>query len=303
MCRRAAAGVLAVLTLLTPGAHAASCPPPLPTAEAAVVRDRGLLWRITRDGHSSYLYGTMHVGRPAWRRPGPRLEAALAASDLLALELDPDDPELGAALAAGGETPPLPAELQQRLAHALARACIAAAALAGVDPLLQAMTLTLIDARWLGFDAGYAQERLLAAAQRERGRPVTALETAALQMQALMPDDPTERREAIEDSLQQIEDGSGRRVLERLVGAWERGDFQALEHYAQWCECADTESERAQMRRLNDDRNPHLADGIEALHRQGHHLLAAVGALHMTGPQGLPQLLRRRGFAVERIAP
>ena len=55
------------------------------------------------------------------------------------------------------------------------------------------------------------------------------------------------------------------------------------------------------MRRLNDERNPALADGIEAQHRRGRRVLAAVGALHMTGPQALPVLLAQRGFKVERV--
>jgi uncharacterized protein YbaP (TraB family) len=30
-------------------------------------------------------------------------------------------------------------------------------------------------------------------------------------------------------------------------------------------------------------------------------VFAAVGALHMTGPLGLPQLMQQRGYTVERI--
>jgi uncharacterized protein YbaP (TraB family) len=30
-------------------------------------------------------------------------------------------------------------------------------------------------------------------------------------------------------------------------------------------------------------------------------VFAAVGALHMTGPQGLPRLMAARGYLVERI--
>ena len=56
------------------------------------------------------------------------------------------------------------------------------------------------------------------------------------------------------------------------------------------------------MRKLNDDRNAPLADGIENQHRLGKRVFAAVGALHMTGPQGLPLLLAQRGFKVERVA-
>jgi len=44
-----------------------------------------------------------------------------------------------------------------------------------------------------------------------------------------------------------------------------------------------------------------LADRIDALHMQGKRVLAAVGALHMTGNKGLPKLMAERGFSVERI--
>ena len=193
------------LAATSSGAYAADiCPPPLPsTAAKGPARDRGLLWRVTRDGRSSWLFGTLHVGKPAWARLGPRVTAALQASDVLAVEIDPGDP-------------------------------------AEVLP-------------------------------------------------------------ALDTSLTQLEDPSGRRVLARLVRAWERGDLHTLSTYEQWCACATTMEERAFMRRLNDERNPGLADGIEAQHRAGQRVFAAVGALHMTGPAALPWLLARRGFRVERI--
>ena len=56
------------------------------------------------------------------------------------------------------------------------------------------------------------------------------------------------------------------------------------------------------MQRLNDDRNSGLADGIDALHRDGRKVFAAVGALHMTGAKALPALLAQRGFTVQRLA-
>ena len=58
------------------------------------------------------------------------------------------------------------------------------------------------------------------------------------------------------------------------------------------------------MRRLLDERNGPMAERLDALHREGKgKLFAAVGTLHMIGPQGLPALLRERGFTVERVSP
>ncbi len=284
---------------------AASCPPVIaaPTAAAPQPgeRDRGLLWRITRDGHSSYLFGTLHVGKPAWRSLGPRTGAALRASDVLALEIDPSDPALLQAMAELRPPQPLPETLQQRLDRAFERACVASEALATLHPLLQASTLTVLEARWLGMDPGHAMEQLLAAQARAAGRRVVSLESAAMQTRALVPDDEAEARDLLDQSLAQLEDRSARRVLQRLATAWEQGDLAALEDYEHWCACVADDADRAFLRKLNDERNPGLADGIEAQHRQGRRVFAAVGALHMTGPQALPTLLARRGFKVERI--
>lgn len=286
--------------------HAApACPPPVQVAVgagAAAERDRGLLWRISRDGRTSFLYGTLHVGKPAWRKLGPQVGGALKASDVLALEIDPADPALMEALADIRSPESLPAPLRERLRKAYERACLSVEAMAALHPLLQASTLTVLEARWLGMDPGYASETLLAAQVRANGRKVVSLETVAQQRAALVPASAEEALSLLEQTLVQLEDQSGRRVLQRLATAWERGDLALLEDYDRWCECVSTEAERAFMRRLNDERNPALADGIEAEHKAGRRVFAAVGALHMTGEQSLPRLLAQRGFKVERVA-
>ena len=77
-------------------ADAASCPPQAtaPTRELLLkaqqqAADRGLLWRISRGGRDSFLYGTMHAGRAEWLALGPRTEASLARTGALALEAVP----------------------------------------------------------------------------------------------------------------------------------------------------------------------------------------------------------------------
>lgn len=276
---------------------------PTTTAVAlkAAPRDRGMLWRATRGGRSSYLFGTLHVGKPEWRRLGPQTSAALRESDVLALEIDAQDPGVSEAMAQPQPARPLPADLAQRLQQALQRACVPAESMTGLHPVWQVSLLTLLEARWLGMDPAYAQEHLLAAQARSQGVPVVSLETVATQTEALVPSGEDQGDQLLEQSLQQLQDQSGRRVLRKLARAWEAGDLATLENYEAWCECGADATERAFMRRLNDERNPRLADGIEARHVQGQRVFAAVGALHMTGPAALPSLLRERGFKLERV--
>ncbi|CAN5716854.1 hypothetical protein BH11PSE7_BH11PSE7_03270 [soil metagenome] len=53
----------------TPNALPGNCPPdaaPTPDLMRAAIAhggERGLLWRISKDGHASFLYGTLHVGK------------------------------------------------------------------------------------------------------------------------------------------------------------------------------------------------------------------------------------------------
>jgi uncharacterized protein YbaP (TraB family) len=90
-------------------------------------------------------------------------------------------------------------------------------------------------------------------------------------------------------------------VLTRLANAWEKGDLGTIADYESWCDCVRDEQEREFLRRMNDERNPHLASGIDALHLNGARVFAAVGALHMVGEKSLPKLLAARGYAIERI--
>ncbi len=280
---------------------AAACPPPVDASQPPVWVDRGFLWRISRAGRHSYLFGTVHVGKPAWREWGPLTAQALQATDTLALELDPTDPSLQTAILETPPAPPLGAERAARLQRAIQHACISALAMVGLHPVLQVSTLAVLESRWHGLASDFASETLLVERARRTRQRVVALETAQLQKDALIPTDPTQVLALVDDGLLQMENETTRRVLGRLVAAWESGDLAALESYPQWCECADSAADRAHLQRLNDARNPALARRIARLHQQGRRVFAAVGALHMTGPNALPRLLAARGFKVERV--
>jgi uncharacterized protein YbaP (TraB family) len=168
--------------------------------------------------------------------------------------------------------------------------------------MMQVMTLAVLEARWEGLDVGYAQEFVLAGFGRAAQRRVVSLETPEGQLDALMPRTVPELQQAVASALDQLEQGNARRTIARLAAAWERGDLDELAAYERWCDCMKDDSDRQQMARLLDDRNPGLAERIDALHRDGARVFAGVGALHMVGPKALPALLRAKGFQVERVA-
>ncbi|WP_370679998.1 TraB/GumN family protein [Comamonas sp. GB3 AK4-5] len=290
---------------------ASTClPEPQPPTEAELVqlhqqaRDRGLLWRLEHEGRTSWLYGTIHVNQRAWFLPGPGIAQALQGTDLLALELDLMDPAVQQELARGMRAPanaqPLPAALRQRLDRLLQAAC-APAPVATLRPEAQIITLLALVGRSQGLEPQLGVDLALASIALGLGKSIIGLESPDTQLRELVSDDPAEVQQRVATGLEHLERGDAAQQLMRLAQAWADGDVQALENYPQWCDCLNTEAERAEYARVVDGRNPGMAAGIAQQLRQGHSLFVAVGALHLVGPQGLPALLAAQGFKVQPV--
>ncbi len=291
-------------------AHAA-CPPSAiaslekPGAGQRNGVDRGMLWRIEKDGRTSWLYGTIHLGRADWVRPGPTIQKAMAQSDTLALEIDshdeatvralnqPADPALVARLLSG--------ERAQRLERQATEACVPSGSLAKLQPILQVTVLSGLVARGDGLYPEFGVDETLAVSARNSNKPIVALESATEQLKVLTGDSEAEEAEQVDAALDELESGKLRGQLKEIADVWARSDVARLARYAEWCDCLNTPAEQRLMKRLLDDRNPGLADGIEQLHAGGKSVFAAVGALHMVGPQGLPTLMAARGFTVTPV--
>ncbi|HJV96130.1 MAG TPA: TraB/GumN family protein [Albitalea sp.] len=291
---------------------AADCPPvasALPTAAQLhgglqSARDRGFLWRIDKDGRSSYLYGTVHVGKLEWTIPGTALMQAVRSSNTIALELDLGDPALVVRLQALMAPKPghaLPPELTERLRAQLKLACLPEPLLAELAPEVLATTLVVMAGRVDGLDPAYAIDAMLAGMGHSLHKSVVSLETPELQFAVLLGRTPQETQAIVTQALDELESGKARPLLTRIARLWASSNLAELDSYAQWCDCMNSDEERAMERRLLDERNPALAERIDALHAAGQRVFAAVGSLHMIGPLGLPALMAQRGYRVERV--
>lgn len=313
---RCAAAALLALAAATCSAQSSAepssnCPPVAQPLSAEQIqsglrdaRDHGFLWRISKGGHSSWLFGTLHVAKLEWGFPGPAQREALAQSDTLALELDLLDPAMQQrmtnALAAAAKTP-LPAPLQERIARRARVECLPPQALAALAPELQVAVLASLLGRRDGLDPAYGIDTFLAGWGHAAKLSVVSLETPEQQLAALLMGEPAQTLAMVGSSLDELESGRALATLRRLATIWADGDLTELLRYEAWCECTKTAADRAAMVRMLDDRNPALADSIAALHGAGQRVFAAVGSLHMLGPTGLPTLMAQRGYRVESI--
>lgn len=296
---------------------AAGCPPQpaalTPAEQQAVAADRterGFLFEATRTGKDGaqqqvWLYGTLHVGRRDAFNPGPALAAALQSADQIALELDVLDPATQQRLLRAAGKParaPLPAALARQLAAARAAACLPQE-VARSHPVLQAVTVALAQAQRLGYSAQFGTDLLLTSGARQLHKPVVALETPESQLAALTGGTPADQQAFIAKTLAQLDSGENQRVLLRLAQAWADQNWADLASWRDWCACATTAGERADLKRLLDDRNPQMARRITALADAGRRPLVAVGAAHLVGDSGLPALLAAQGWQVRRLSP
>jgi uncharacterized protein YbaP (TraB family) len=294
------------------GYSAAACPPAAinPTPEmmqAAMLnaRDHGFLWRISKDGRASYLYGTIHVAKFDWMFPGPRVIQALRETDTVALELDMSDADIRGRIVQVMASLPgaaLPEPLVKRMRQQAEAVCVPYEAIASLAPELQVTTLTVLAGRQEGLNAEYAIDAVLAGIGRKAKKNMVSLETPEMQLQVLKMQNQQETSTFVEDSLGELESGRALGMLKRIAKVWDDADYGEMAKFDEWCECLNTESEREMMKRALDDRNPALAEHIDALHQSGKKVFGAVGSLHMFGPLGLPLLMEKRGYKVERVS-
>jgi uncharacterized protein YbaP (TraB family) len=291
------------------------CPPQASMPSAAELaeagqqaRDRGFLWRVSKGGKSSYLYGTIHLARRDWMFPGPQVSAALRASQVVALELDITDTALMQRLQAGLASRPgepgaqLPDDLGARLRAQLRAACAPPEMLTAMSPEMVGALLVMMSARRDGLDANYGIDPALAHLARREKKSVVSLETPEMQLKLMRSQSVSDLRESLEKVLSDLEQDRTRPLLLRVAEVWAQGRDDEMERYREWCDCAHTELEQATLKAMLDDRNPAMAARIDALHSGGQTVFAAVGSLHMFGPQALPALMAQRGYRVERIA-
>jgi hypothetical protein len=272
--------------------------------------DRGALFRLTLDGHEMYLFGTLHVGLPAFYPLEDRLTGALAAASTLALELDPDQPraDLQAALRTYGMLAPgnpaydsLPPQQKRRLDRLLQQGGLDASSMLSFKPVLLATMLALAEYTRQGYRSDLSSDAWLAREARHRHVRVLALESLGSQLALLDRLPAPDRWRFLDEMMDTIESGAQRTEAQEVVRAWSTADRGALDRMAEKCETDQSVSGRFVTQVLLKERNVGLADRLLQLLRSEDRTVAAIGVMHLLGMGSVPALLDQQGVVVERI--
>jgi hypothetical protein len=279
----------------------------IPTAHAT---DRGALFRLTLDGHVMYLFGTLHVGLPAFYPLEDRLTGALAASSTLALELDPEQPraDLQDQLRTYGMLAPgnpaydsLPPQQQRRLDRLLQQGGLDASFMLSFKPVLLATMLALSEYTRQGYRSDLSSDAWLAREARHHHVRVLALESLGSQLALLDRLPAPDRWRFLDEMMDTIESGAQRTEAQEVVRAWSTADRDALDRIAEQCETDGSVSGRFVTQVLLKERNVGLADRLLQLLRAEDRTVGAIGVMHLLGSGSVPELLAQGGVSVERV--
>lgn len=289
-----------------PFAYAENNPAPA-AAQVASTPRRGTLYRVRLQDHTAYLFGTIHVGLPDFFPLEDQVTQALAQATRLALELDVRQSEpLQAALqkhgtyARGGTIDRhLSPDSLKRLRQALERFGIPFEQVATMKPWLVMNLLIGLDLERNGYQRRHGVEFFLLT--NAQSKTVQELESAEYQMSLYDGMSEADQERYLIENLAQLDDGELQKKTRALIDAWAAADSDALESLLRASLAEQTWSAQFTRRVLLDRRNPEMADKIEALLRGDGTTFVAIGLLHLLGENGVPALLRQRGYAVEKL--
>jgi hypothetical protein len=284
---RAIAGLFALAAAVIGALAGAGCAarPACAIGPSRAAAGPPFLWRVARpEGPVLWLYGTLHHGRA---QVAPAALAALAGAGRFVSELGDAEPdperlrELSQLPPGKGLDARLAADDWWDLRDAL-RDAMSEAQLRRARPWLAMSQLTaaLVPSPRPTMDVALARRA------RARGLPVDALETWEEQLTAL---DATVTIAELTEAIRARR--TMRCQVEAVIAAYGAGDLAAMGQLLG----------AAQARTLLTARNHRWLPQLERYLAAGG-AFAAVGVSHLAGEQGLPALLARAGYAVERVA-
>ncbi len=264
-------------------------------------------WRVTNAANETYILGSMHLGTPKmYPLPAP-IRDALSRAKIIALEIDSTaiTPRQLARMQALGTYPqgeslrahagPQRWTEMTALCHRLAVDCDR---LVKRRPWLAALELVLAAVAKAGFNALHGIEVHILLNKPAATR-IIELESFEAQLAVLSGFVNEEALAYLMETIESFDDIDT--VLRELADAWLYGRDEDLDRLI------NQEMRGSKVKDLYKkmivDRNHTMADGIEELLRQQEPTLVVVGAGHVVGVDSIPNVLKARGWQLERVRP
>ncbi|GGI53835.1 TraB/GumN family protein [Oxalicibacterium solurbis] len=306
--------LLQLASLYTASAHADAVHAPVSSAPQdaakAPIPLRGTLYRVEHNGHTCYLFGTVHVGQAAFYPLEPIVMRALHASNTLAMEIDIRDENafnqaiIKHGLYTDGTTiaDHLTTDRLAKLKAALQQNGIPFERVARMKPWMIANLLIVQTMARNGYPTEQGLELYFLSVATKEGKIVRGLETPDYQLSLFNRLDDMQQQEYLEETLQDLNDGSEITQAIELIDAWRHADSAKMLALKQRMLNDGSASSQFIEDILLNQRNPGLADRIAMLLNDDKTSFVAVGMLHLIdGENSIPALLQKRGYQVRKL--
>jgi uncharacterized protein YbaP (TraB family) len=274
---------------------------------ATGARAEAYLWEVSSLTNKVYLYGTVHAGKKEWYPLPAVVEDAFLASDVLVVEADITDTTAMAKSAnATHYAPPdslkrhVPAEEYARFLKFLPRFSIREQQVERLKPFMAVSVLVFSEWAREGFLPEYGVDAYLIRKAKAEVKPVVEIEGIAAQIRLMDTLTDVENQALFKGTLDALDVGLTGEQVKGMVVAWQGGDATRLlavarEYNERVVGAAQFEEKFVWARHAD------MLAKIEGyLNDSKERYFIAVGALHLAGPRGLIELLKKRGYVVKQ---
>ena len=263
------------------------------------------LWQVDGSQNRGYLLGSIHMLR-AQDHPLPSaIYIAYDDAEKLIMELDMDDlnpvesqalsNELGLIQDGRSLNDLMGDELYAEAERLAVASQIPLALLANAEPWFAAMNVEIMLLMRMGFNPALGVETKLMELAQSDDKEISGFETIREQLEFLDGLSPEAQREML---IQALADGTEmREMMDGMIDAWRAGDIDYLEENL----LADMQDYPELNQTIVVDRNVSWTDSIEDLLDDDIDYMIVVGALHLVGDDGVPNLLKLRGHEVTQL--
>jgi uncharacterized protein YbaP (TraB family) len=264
------------------------------------------MWKVEGARNSVYLLGSIHLLRSEDYPLPTALDAAYDDADIIIMEIDMDDMDPIAAQTAFTTYGLLHDDrtLRDLMGDGPYERALAAAEaieiplemLNKTEPWYAAMTVEIMMLNRIGFNPTLGVEMYVMTKAGEDGKRIDGFETVEEQIQFLDSMSIEAQREMLLSTL--TESANLAEMMDELIDAWRHGDVSVLQ--------SGMLDELAKHEELNKalvtDRNARWVERIEDLLDDDENYLIVVGALHLVGDQGVPNMLEQRGIGIYQLS-
>lgn len=275
----------------------------------AGARQRGTLYRVSHQGNTAWLFGTIHIGKPDFYPLEPQVMQAFAGAGKFVPEVDMrDTATLLAALqkhAMYGENDALgkhvSADTLRKLKQALAVHGLPFEMVARMKPWMAANTLVVLALKSDGYQADKGVDMHLLTAAAAQGKAVQGLESADYQFSLLDQLTPAQQEQYLREALIELKNGEARKKATELLSAWGTADARKFDALLRELMAEKSMTADFTRRILIEKRNVEMTEGIARLLKSDGNIFVGIGLLHLIGSGGVPALLQQRGYTVEKL--